>query len=123
MDTLTHETVRRAVTFESLPTAVAEIASEISEIKRMLLKVADSQPVVVDKWFDLQDLCNYLPDKPSKPTVYGWVRDGLIPVNKGSKRLRFLKSQVDLWLKTGKRKTLAELSVEADQYIKSKKAV
>lgn len=80
-------------------------------------------PDETDRWFNLEGFCNYHPDKPTKPTVYSWVHDGLIPCHKGSgsKRLRFLKSEIDLWLKSGKKKTLAELSVEADQYIQNKK--
>jgi excisionase family DNA binding protein len=73
-----------------------------------------------DRWFDLNELCNYHPDKPSKPTVYGWVNAGLIPVHKGGKKLRFLKSEIDDWLKQGKRKSLAETEAEAELYIKSK---
>lgn len=73
-----------------------------------------------DRWFDLNELCNYLPDKPAKPTVYGWVHTGLIPCHKGQKKLRFLKSEIDHWLKQGRKKTLAEAAAEADAYLKRK---
>jgi len=79
------------------------------------------QSTETTSWFDLTELCNYLPDKPAKPTVYGWVQSGLIPCHKGAKKLRFLKSEIDQWLRTGKQKTVAELTNEASQYIKSKK--
>lgn len=74
-----------------------------------------------DRWFDLQELCNYLPDKPAKPTVYGWVASGLIPCHKGAKKLRFLKSDIDKWIKSGKKKTQAEIAEEAYKYTKNKK--
>lgn len=76
-----------------------------------------------DRWFDLTELCNYLPDKPAKPTVYGWVHVGLIPCHKGGKKLRFLKSEIDTWLKQGRKKTLAEVAIETDQYLSKKKEV
>ena len=79
------------------------------------------QSTETNSWFDLTELCNYLPDKPAKPTVYGWVQSGLIPCHKGAKKLRFLKSEIDQWLSTGKQKTVVELAIEASQYIKSKK--
>ena len=79
------------------------------------------QPTETNSWFDLAELCNYLPDKPAKPTVYGWVQSGLIPCHKGAKKLRFLKSEIDQWLRTGKQKTVVELASEASQYIKRKK--
>ncbi len=76
-----------------------------------------------DGWFDLTELCAYVPDKPSKATVYGWVHTGMIPHHKGQKKLRFLKSEIDAWLKQGRKKTLAETSNEADQYLLSKKGL
>ncbi len=79
------------------------------------------QQTEADRWFDLNELCIYHPDKPSKPTVYGWVHSGLIPVHKGGKKLRFLKSEIDNWIKQGRKKTLAETAKEADQYLKGKK--
>jgi|SRR5665647_265753 len=75
------------------------------------------QPTKTDCWFDLNELCSYLPDKPAKPTVYGWVHTGLIPCHKGAKKLRFLKSEIDQWLKSGKQKTVSEIEAEAISYL------
>jgi hypothetical protein len=74
-----------------------------------------------DRWFDLTELCSYLPDKPVKPTVYGWVHNSLIPCHKKGKKLFFLKSEIDNWLKAGRKKTLAETAAEADNYLTRKK--
>lgn len=79
------------------------------------------QPTEADRWFDLNELCIYHPDKPSKPTVYGWVNAGTIPVHKGGKKLRFLKSEIDNWLRQGRKKTLAETASEAESYLLTKK--
>ena len=108
------------MTFEQLPKAVTQLTNEVSEIKRLLLEKSNQQPTETDRWFDLNELCNYLPDKPVKPTVYGWVHTGLIPCHKGGKKLRFLKSEIDTWLKQGKKKTLAETASEAEAYLKKK---
>lgn len=54
-----------------------------------------------DCWFTIAELCTYHPDKPATATVYGWVKNGLIPSHKGAKNLRFLKSEIDQWLKHG----------------------
>ena len=76
-----------------------------------------------DQWFNLRELCNYLPDKPKPKTVYAWVSAKTIPVHKHKDRksLRFLKSEVDLWLRQGKRKTETEIAAEADLYLRKKK--
>jgi predicted DNA-binding transcriptional regulator AlpA len=108
------------LTLETLPKAFTFLTNEVSEIKRLLLEKSNEQPTDPDRWFDLTELCNYLPDKPAKATAYGWVHTGAIPCHKGAKKLRFLKSEIDLWLKSGKRKTVAELANEAEAYLKKK---
>lgn len=86
----------------------------------ILKAVSKEQSSEIDRWFDLNELCLYHPDKPSKPTVYGWVNAGIIPVHKGGKKLRFLKSEIDNWLKQGRKKTLKEIDAEAETYLKRK---
>ena len=101
-----------------------KLISSISErvTANILLAVKQERTTTeTDRWLDLTELCDYLPDKPKKPTVYGWVHLRLIPVHKGTKKLRFLKSEIDNWIKHGRKKTLAETASEADQYLKSKK--
>jgi predicted DNA-binding transcriptional regulator AlpA len=108
------------LTLETLPKAFTELTHEVGEIKKLLLEKGNEQPTETDRWFDLIELCNYLPDKPAKATAYGWVHAGAIPCHKGAKKLRFLKSEIDQWLKTGKRKTVSELATEAEAYLKKK---
>lgn len=108
------------LTLETLPKAFTQLTVEVSEIKRLLLEKSNEQPTETDRWFDLTELCQYHPDKPTKPTVYGWVNARLIPVHKGGKKLRFLKSEIDNWLKQGRKKTLAETASQADTYLKKK---
>ena len=74
-----------------------------------------------DRWFNLQELCDYLPDRPAKQTVYGWIGQHIIPYYKKGKKLQFLKSEIDAWLKADKRKTAAELHAEAIQYVTKRK--
>jgi excisionase family DNA binding protein len=90
-------------------------------IENSIKKVLGNQtPTEQDCWFDLNELCQYHPDKPSKATVYGWVNAQAIPVHKGGKKLRFLKSEIDNWLKQGRKKTYAEIVSEADNYLNKK---
>jgi len=109
----------QAVTITQISAHELETLIENS-IKKVLSTQQAEQPTETDSWFDLNELCIYHPDKPSKPTVYGWVHSGLIPVHKGGKKLRFLKSEIDNWIKQGRKKTLAEAASEAEQYLKKK---
>jgi predicted DNA-binding transcriptional regulator AlpA len=66
-----------------------------------------------DRWMNLHELIQYLPDHPKPQTVYSWCSSKMIPYNKGSKHLRFLKSEIDQWLKSGRRRTYAEMQLES----------
>lgn len=105
-------------TFEALPTAVYFLAKEVAELKRLL---QNSQPQEPDRWFNIDEACIYIPEKPSKLTVYGWVHAGTVPVHKRGKKLYFLKSEIDAWLKTGRKKTFAETEAEAEKYVSGRK--
>lgn len=107
----------------SLP--IEELQSVIIECVNSCLKNSkqlhtDHQPNS-DRWFSLDDLCQYMPDKPSKATVYGWVCAGIIPVHKGGKKLRFLQSEIDAWMKQGRKSTNAEITADATKYLKQPK--
>lgn len=68
-----------------------------------------------NKWFDIGSLCDYLPEKPSKATIYAKTSKGEIPHYKDGKHLRFLQSEIDEWLKSGKIKTNTEIEKEAQE--------
>ena len=103
------------------------IDARLSNIETLLLDIKHSKQSLIhtstDQWFNLKELIDYLPDHPAKATVYSWVSGSLIPNHKGGKKLRFLKSEIDAWMKSGKRKTVSEFSAEADEYLKKKGAL
>lgn len=74
----------------------------------------------LEAWLNLDGLCAYLPEEPAKQTVYTWVSNQTIPFHKKGKKLYFLKSEIDEWLKAGRRQTRAEIATEATGSIRSK---
>lgn len=66
---------------------------------------------------NLQELHDYLPEKPNISTIYGWTSQRLIPYYKKGNRLYFLKSEIDELLKSSRIKTNAEIEAEAEKYI------
>lgn len=111
------KTVFISLPIEDLQTVIIDCVNSCLKNSK---QVYNEQPTQLERWFDLNELCNYHPDKPSKPTVYGWVNAGIIPVHKGGKKLRFLKSEIDSWLKQGRKKTFSEIACEAENYLKTK---
>ena len=103
------------LTFEQLPEAVVGLTREVASLRELIdskLKATDDKGNEC-QWFSVEELCAYLPDKPSKQTVYGWVNQRLIPYHKTTKRLSFEKSEIDAWIANGRRKTAKELRDEA----------
>ena len=104
--------------FNDLPNAISCLRREVKELKELILKPSSAPSS--DQWFNLNELINYLPDKPAKATVYFWVSSGSIPNHKGNKKLRFLKSEIDSWMKEGRRKTNREIEAESSEYLQKK---
>ena len=101
---------------------INDVANKVVEkIELWNIKPQRQPQPETDQWFDLSELCEYLPDKPAKATLYGYVSANKIPHHKGAKKLRFLKSEIDEWLKSGKRKTISEIKQETDNYLSTHK--
>jgi len=109
------------LTFEQLPKAVTQLFDKLENIERLLMGNSNQPQLEPERWLNLSELCEYLPDKPVKPTVYGWVHHRLIPCHRRGKKLYFLKSEIDVWLKTGRKKTNAEIEAESREYIAKKR--
>jgi len=107
------------ISFNELPQAMAYLIQKVEKIESQLSNSNLEQPVS-DKWFNVQELCEFLPDKPARQTVYGWIGQRLIPYHKKGKKLQFLKSEIDAWLLGDKRQTEAELRAEAAAFIAKK---
>ena len=108
-------------TFEQLPKAFTQLFSKLENIEKLLTDRSTNQQPETERWLNLAELCDYLPDKPVKPTVYGWVHKRVIPCHRRGKKLYFLKSEIDIWLKAGRKKTIAESTNEANNYINNKR--
>jgi excisionase family DNA binding protein len=114
------ENLTETVTLETLPKAFSILTTEVSEIKKMLFTNPCFELVQHDRWFNLEEFIEYHPDKPKKSTVYGWVSRNIVPHHKDGKKLRFLKSEIDNWLRQGKRLTNAEAAIQAQKYLINK---
>lgn len=109
------------ISFNDMPQALAYLIGKVDKLETLLSAQTTAKVEPADRWFNLQELCEYLPDRPARQTVYGWIGQHAIPYHKKGKKLQFLKSEIDAWLKTDKRKTAAELQAEAIQFINAKR--
>lgn len=77
------------LTLETLPRAFVSLSNEVNEIKRILLEKSNEQSTQTDRWFNLKEVIEYIPDRPSRATVLRVCSSGLIPLHQVGKRLRF----------------------------------
>ena len=103
-------------THDNLPLALSMLFGKVSRLEQLLERPITTTQVT-DQWFDLNQLCDYLPGKPAKATIYGKVHSRTLPHKKVGKRLMFLKSEIDSWLKEQGRKTVSEIEAEANALI------
>lgn len=99
-----------------------ELSSQIEEIKFLLLESLSKPEAESKKGDDLitiEEAGEIL--KLAVPTIYGLVNKRIIPYMKKGKRLFFSKKELMEWIKTGRRKTAAEIAEEADKYISEKR--
>jgi len=95
----------------------SDVANEVVK-KIELWNVKPPRPTETpDQWFDLNELVKYDPEKRTKPTFYGYIHKGIIPYHKRGKKLIFLKSEIDNWLRQGRKKTNAEIEANAENYL------
>lgn len=109
------------LTLENLPTAINQLSLKLEKIEKLLLEKHAPQTEQPDQWLSLNDLVKYDPAKRTKATWYSIVSRNEVPHHKNGKNLVFLKSEIDEWLRSGKRKSNAEIEAEAEQYLSSKK--
>lgn len=101
------------VTFDTLPQAVSQLHEKMANIERLLLSQAHKPTEeATEQFLTIKQAAELL--CLSVPTIYGLVHRGKIPVCKRGKRLYFSNTELANWLKTGRKKTLAEIKSDAD---------
>jgi predicted DNA-binding transcriptional regulator AlpA len=101
-----------------------EIEARLNNIETLLLdlkhrpKELGEQPET-DELLTVQDAAKFL--SLSVATVYSLISKSALPVMKRSKRCYFSKVELINYLKQGRKKTLAEIANDAEQYSKNKR--
>ena len=87
----------KTITFNEVPGAISNLIEKIDNLEELIeMSLSPKKDEVI--WMNVDELCDYLPAKPAKQTVYGWVCEKFIPYHKKGKRLQFMKSEIDEWL-------------------------
>jgi len=106
-------------TLEGLPQEFQKFKKEFYEFAQLVIANLKELQPQADRWFNLDELCDYLPNKPAKSCIYGYVNTRSIPFHKtpGQKPLRFLKSEIDAWLLAGSRMPSVKNPTDVTSYL------
>ncbi len=104
---------------------LSDLKKTLSNMETLLLELKEiglnAETGSGNKWLNLNELCEYLPQKPSKATLYAKLAKNEIPAHKRGKKWFFLKDEIDTYLKEGRKKTVSEIETEADNFLAKKK--
>jgi excisionase family DNA binding protein len=104
------------VTFDNLPKAVSRLLQDVEAIKNILLNnpIHKTEPILppVKDVLTVSDVSSKL--GITKGGVYNLTHLRQIPYFKRGGRIYFDAKELDIWIRTDRRKTLKELQVEAD---------
>lgn len=92
--------------FDQLPRAVSELHQKLDNLQDLLLESRQPIPQTIEL-MTISQAAEFL--NLSVQTLYGKVCHREIPVSKKGKRLYFYKSELEDWIKSGKKKTMTEL--------------
>lgn len=107
------------ITFERLPEAVGRLLDRLDSIEQLITSNQQGNTEEADQLLTIQEAAKFI--NLSVATIYTLKSRSEIPVSKKGKRLYFSKQELTDWIKSGRRKTIAEIDAEATDYLKNKK--
>ncbi len=100
-----------------------QLSNLIQSSVRKVLKETPLQTVETtdqpEQLLTIQEAAEFL--RLTVPTIYSKVSKGELPVMKRSKRLYFSRTELLDYIKTGRKKSNAEIEAEAEAYLSNKK--
>jgi hypothetical protein len=100
---------------EDLPNLVSSLHDKVDHLTDLFSSIHSQPPQ--DRWFDLNELVEYDPEKRSKATFYSYTSRNLMPYHRRGKKITILKSEFDKWQLEGRKKTIIEREAEADKFL------
>lgn len=105
--------------FEVIEARLSSIENLLLDLKHKPTKVEPTEQPKI--WLDLNELIKLDPEKRTKPTWYSKISRNEVPHYKRGKKVYFLKSEIDEWLKQGKCKSNTQIEQEAEAYLSNNK--
>lgn len=113
--------LKRPITFDQLPDLVWELGRKVDYLTTLLNNRSANAPATIQSPPDLitikqaAEVINL-----AVPTIYGMVGRNEIPVMKRAKKLYFSRSELEAWVREGRKKTVAECADEVHGDLKNR---
>ena len=104
--------------FDTLETRLSNIEAILLDIKHKPKQNLNKQIEESDKLLNVEQTAEFL--RLTIPTIYTKVSKSELPVMKQGNRLYFSRKELLDYLKDGRRKTIKEIQIDADNYLISK---
>lgn len=106
------------ISFNELPEAIAELITKVTRIEA-LLKDQYRAPEQTEVLLTIEQAADFL--NLSVTTLYGFTQRATIPYCKQGKKLYFSQKELLGWIKSGRKKTKAEIITEAEAFLSKAK--
>ncbi|HEY4325489.1 MAG TPA: helix-turn-helix domain-containing protein [Mucilaginibacter sp.] len=94
------------LTFDQLPKAVSLLLEKVSHLEELLL-ANENNSKRIEQSIDVNQAARFL--NMAVQTLYGKVSRKEVPVNKQGKHLHFYISELEEWLRKGRKRTFTEI--------------
>ena len=108
------------VTYDNLPQAVSGLYDKLEALEKLIESNSGSPLPESDEIFNVKQTAEFL--DLAVATIYTDVNKRNIPHSRKGGRLYFSKQELTDWIKSGRRKTVSEIALEAQKHIKSSKS-
>jgi len=114
-------------TFDMIPLLMANLledtkrlSAKLDVISKKISESVSSSSKNDDQRMDVTEAQQYIPGHPAVQTIYGWTSNNQIPYHKIGKRIFFVKSELDEWLKE-QHQSQEDLQREAEEFVNKKR--
>ena len=111
--------MKEKLTFNDLPQVVAQLVSEITNLKDVIQDLNKERAPEPDELMTIEQAGEFL--HLTVPTIYNKVSRNEIPYMKRGKRLYFSREKLMDFLKSGSNKMSTEIEKEVNEYLSKKK--
>lgn len=106
------------ISFNEMPKALAHLISKVENLEQ-LLKSQQNPASLSDRPMTISQAAEFV--NLTVPTLYGFVSKRTIPFSKVGKRLYFSEAELTAWIKSGRKKSFADLPTQPAVLVINKK--